>query len=158
MKRLLYAIGLAILTSAALVSCNGNSNDKTADNPEKQLSAILGTWRYTTMTYILPGEKPDTVSVVFRPDTIQIYDVYRSDSILESYLTLGDSVLQQVEMHYIFRNDSLLAKNEQRRQEVYVANITDSTLNFVFTKMHGDTIVHFETQSERCELPVWLKK
>ena len=152
MKRLFYAIGLAVL-----VSCNGN-NKETSDNQESQSLPILGTWRYASMAYTVSGDKPDTVSTVFGPDTIQIYDVYRPDSILESYVTLKDSILRQTRMRYIFRNDSILAENEEKKVQVHVANATDSTLCFDFILTDGDKTASCETLSERCELPAWLKR
>lgn len=157
MKRLLYAIGVAAIASAAIVSCNGN-NKATSVSHEDQSLPILGTWRYASMTYIVSGDKTDTVSTVYGPDTIQIYDVYRPDSILESYVTLRDSILMQTRMHYIFRNDSILAENEKKKVQVHVANATDSTLNFDFTLADGDKTAFCETLSERCELPTWLKR
>ena len=157
MKRLLYAIGVAAIASAALVSCNGN-NKETSSNQESRSLPILGTWRYASMTYIVTGDKPDTVSTVYGPDSIQIYDVYRPDSILESYVTLKDSILRQTQMHYIFRNDSILAENGEKKVQVHVANTTDSTLNFNFTLTEGDKTAYCETLSERCELPEWLKR
>ena len=152
MRRLLYAIA-----SAILVSCNGN-NKEASDNQESQSLPILGTWRYVSMAYIVQGDKPDTVSTMFDTDTIQIYDVYRSDSILESYVTLRDSILLQTQMHYIFRNDSILAENDEKKVEVHLAHVTDSTLNFEFTLADGDKTAHCQTMSERCEFPDWLKR
>ena len=155
MKRLLYAFGMAAITSAVLISCNGNNKK----NTQESLSLpILGTWRYASMTYIVSGDKPDTVSTVYGPDTIQIYDVYRPDSILESYVTLKDSILRQTQMRYIFRNDSILAENGEKKVQVHVANTTDSTLNFDFTLTEGDKTAYCETLSERCELPAWLRQ
>lgn len=155
MKRLLYAFGMAAITSAILVSCNGNNKN---DCQESQSLPILGTWRYASMSYIVTGDKPDTISTIFGPDTIQIYDVYRSDSILESYVTLRDSILRQTQMRYIFRNDSIIAENDEKKVEVHVANATDSTLNFDFTLGNGDKTAYCQTISERCELPNWLKR
>lgn len=155
MKRLLYAFGMAAITSAILVSCNGNNKN---DCQGSQSLPILGTWRYASMSYIVTGDKPDTISTIFGPDTIQIYDVYRSDSILESYVTLRDSILRQTQMRYIFRNDSIIAENDEKKVEVHVANATDSTLNFDFTLGNGDKTAYCQTISERCELPNWLKR
>ncbi len=155
MKRFLYAISMAAITSAVLVSCNGNNKK---DTQESLSLPILGTWRYASMTYIVSGDKPDTISTVYGPDTIQIYDVYRPDSILESYVTLKDSILRQTQMRYIFRNDSILAENVEKKVQVHVANATDSTLNFDFTLTEGDKTAYCETLSERCELPAWLKR
>lgn len=155
MKRLLYAFGMAAITSAILVSCNGNNKN---DCQESQSLPILGTWRYASMTYVVPGDKPDTISTIFGPDTIQIYDVYRSDSILESYVTLRDSILRQTQMHYIFRNDSIIAENDEKKVEVHVANATDSTLNFDFILGYGDNTAYCQTLSKRCQLPDWLKR
>lgn len=155
MKRLLYAFGMAAITSAILVSCNGNNKK---DCQESLSLPIFGTWRYASMTYIVSGDKPDTVSTVYGPDSIQIYDVYRPDSILESYVTFKDSILRQTQMHYIFRNDSIIAENDKKKVEVHVANATDSTLNFDFTLTVGDKTAYCETLSERCELPAWLKR
>lgn len=157
MKSLLYAIGMVAIISAALISCNGNNKEAT-DIQESQSLPILGTWRYASMSYIVTGDKPDTVTTVFGPDTIQIYDVYRSDSILESYVTLRDSILRQTQMRYIFRNDSIIAENDEKKVEVHVANATDSTLNFDFTLGYGDNTAYCQTLSERCQLPDWLKR
>lgn len=156
MKRLLYAFGMVTFISAALVSCNGN-NKEASDNQVSQSVPILGTWRYASMTYFVSGDKPDTISTVFSPDTIQIYDVYRPDSILESYVILRDSILRQTQMRYIFRNDSILAENDEKKVEVHLAHVTDSTLNFDFTLAAGYQTAHCQTLSERCELPDWLK-
>lgn len=158
MRRLLYAIGLAAITTAVFTSCGDNSKKGSTDNPAEKRLPMEGSWRYVSMTYIVPGDRPDTSSIVFGPDTIQIYDIYRHDSILESYLTLGDSILYQTQMHYIFRNDSIIAENDERTMRVHVANATDSTLSFDYIRTHGDTTIFFKTQSERCELPRWLKE
>ena len=155
MKRLLYAIGMAAIASAVLVSCNGNIKKGTQESTSLP---ILGTWRYASMTYIVSADKLDTISTIFGPDTIQIYDVYRSDSILESYVTLRDSILRQTQMRYIFRNDSILAENDKKKVEVQVATATDSTLNFDFTLVDGNKTAYCKTLSERCELPDWLKQ
>lgn len=155
MKRLLYAIGMAAIASAVLVSCNGNIKKGTQESTSLP---ILGTWRYASMTYIVSADKPDTISTIFGPDTIQIYDVYRSDSILESYVTLGDSILRHTQMRFVFRNDSIIAENEVKKVNVHVANFTDSTLNFDFTLVYGDKTAKCQTLSERCELPDWLKR
>lgn len=155
MKRIYYIISLVAITASVLVSCYGNSKNETSDN---QSLPMLGSWRYVSMTYISDGDNPDTVSTVFGPDTIQIYDVYRSDSILESYMTLGDSILRQTQMRYIFRNDSIIAENDVKKAQVHVINATDSTLNFGFIITDGDKTATCHTLSERCELPEWLKR
>lgn len=151
MKRLLFAV-----ISAFLVSCIGN-NKEGSERQEIQSLPIRGTWRYVSMTYIVSGNQPDTVSTIFGPDTIQIYDVYRCDSILESYVTSGDSILRHTQMRYVFRNDSIIAENEVKKVHVHVANFTDSTLNFDFTLVYGNKTAKCQTLSERCELPERLK-
>ncbi|TGX84168.1 hypothetical protein E5358_00595 [Palleniella muris] len=157
MKRIDYTIISLVAITAVILSCCGNTKSETSDNPEEQSLPMLGSWRYASMTYIFEGDKPDTASTVFGPDTIQIYDVYRHDSILESYVTLGDTILRRTQMRYIFRNDSIIAENEVKKVQVHVANATDSTLNFDFTLVDGDKTAICHTLSERCELPEWLK-
>lgn len=157
MKRLLYAIGVAAIASAAIVSCNGN-NKATSVSHEDQSLPILGTWRYASMTYIVSGDKTDTVSTVYGPDTIQIYDVYRPDSILESYVITAGFVLMRHVCTISSAMNSILAENEKKKVQVHVANATDSTLNFDFTLADGDKTAFCETLSERCELPTWLKR
>ena len=157
MKRLTGVIILATTVLAILASCRRNPGAGIPDKPRENTPPILGTWRYTSMTYIVQGDKPDTVSTIFTPDTIQIYDIYRSDGILESYVTLRDSILRQTQMHYILRNDSIIAENDAKKVEVHVANATDSTLNFDFSLADGDKTARCQTLSEKCELPHWLK-
>lgn len=158
MNKVLYNIGMAAITTAVLVSCGGNATKEILDNQIEEPLPILGTWRYASMTCVMTGDKPDTVYTEFGPDTIQIYDVYHRDNILESYVTLGDSILRQTQMHYVFRNDSIIAENQEKNVQVQVVNATDSTLVFKFTLADGDKTVSCQTLSERCQLPDWLKR
>lgn len=158
MKRLAGVIILTATVFAIFASCRWNTEAETSDKLKAKMLPILGTWRYASMTCVMPGDKLDTVSTIFGPDTIQIYDVYRCDSILESYVTLDDSILRQTQMHYVFRNDSIIAYNKEKSVQVQVINATDSTLIFEFTLGNGDKTAYCKTFSERCELPDWLRQ
>ena len=75
MNKVLYNIGMVAITTAVLVSCGGNATKEILYNQIEGPLPILGTWRYTSMTCVMTGDKPDTVYTEFGPDTIQIYDV-----------------------------------------------------------------------------------
>ena len=158
MKRLTGVIILTTMFFAIFASCRWNTEAETSDKLKERMSTILGTWRYASMTCVMSGNKLDTVSTIFGPDTIQIYDVYRCDSILESYVTLDDSILLHTQMRYVFRNDSIIADNKEKSVQVQVMNATDSTLIIAFPLGNGDKTAYCQTLSKRCELPEWLKR
>ena len=158
MKSSLQIVGAVIIAAVALSSCAGSSNQAAADKEVDK--NIIGTYHYETMAYTVLGAAADTTrrDFVEEPEGDQYYDVYRPDSVLEFYVTRNDSLLLSREYRYIFRNDTIFAENDEKSMTVHVANATDSTLCFDYTRDHNDTTYYFRTKSRLTELPDWLKK
>lgn len=155
MKKLLYAVSVALVATSTFISCK---NTTTGQNNEA--SAIIGTWHYQTMDRTVYGADIDTLhwNIAAEKDSMQFYDVYRSDSVLEFYLTQGDSLLEKRKYHYIVRNDTIFAKNEEKELYVHIMAATDNALHFDYTRISNDSTYYFKTVSKRSELPDWLLK
>lgn len=156
MKTLNHTACAALLAASVLTSCSGPANNETYKTHE-----ITGTWHYEIMSRTVQGAGADTLREVFAEDNKGIehfYDVYRPDSILEFYVTKGDSLVAQREYRYSLRNDTIFAEDKEKKMTVHVADVTDSTLCFDYTREKNDTTYYFTTKSRRSELPEWLTK
>ena len=158
MKSILHFIVAVAISGYTLSSCERSSKPASAGLDME--NSIIGTFHYETMNRTILDAGTDTLRHSFTdtPDGYQYYDVYRPDSVLEFYAIRNDSLMFTREYHYILRNDTIFAENDEKRLSVHIVNATDSTLCFNYTREQNDTTYYFQTTSRRAELPDWLKK